>query len=158
LNYNIYQAPDLYSIIGTRLLTSLHQLHIAFNTAQQEVEFHPATGYTWKGANDLNSASQKSKIQQDPIELIEFRRGVDRTFRNVTLKMQQQLAQAITQTEEDNLVTINELNDSLITGTPGEMSDQSPSQFPSQPMTTEMNKRRKKSEDAGKKKKKKQTG
>jgi hypothetical protein len=39
-------------------LTSLHQLHIAFNTAQQEVEFHPATGYTWKGANDSNSALQ----------------------------------------------------------------------------------------------------
>ena len=37
--------------------------------------------------------------------------------------MQQQLAQAITQTEEDNLLAINELNDSLITSTPGDMSD-----------------------------------
>lgn len=37
--------------------------------------------------------------------------------------MQQQLAQAITQTEEDNLSAINELNDSLMAGTPGEMSD-----------------------------------
>ena len=37
--------------------------------------------------------------------------------------MQQQLAQAIAQTEEDNLLAINELNDSLMAGTPGEMSD-----------------------------------
>ncbi|RGB34172.1 MED6 mediator sub complex component-domain-containing protein [Rhizophagus diaphanus] len=155
LNNNIYQAPDLYSIIGTRILTSLYYLHIAFNTALQEVEFHPATGYTWKGANDPN-ASRKSKVQQDPIELIDFRNDADRAFGNVTRKMQQQLAQAITQTEEDNLSAINELNDSLMAGTPGEMSDQSPSQ----PMATDqMGKRRKKSEDAtGKKKKKKQTG
>ncbi|GBB91726.1 hypothetical protein RclHR1_01910010 [Rhizophagus clarus] len=155
LNNNIYQAPDLYSIIGTRILTSLYYLHIAFNTAQQEVEFHPATGYTWKGANDPNSALQKSKVQQDPIELIDFRDGAERAISSVTHKMQQQLAQAIAQTEEDNLLAINELNDSLMTGTPGEMSDS-----PSQPMATDqMGKRRKKSEDAtGKKKKKKQTG
>ena len=37
--------------------------------------------------------------------------------------MQRQLAQAVAQTDDDNLLAINELNDSLITGTPGEMSD-----------------------------------
>jgi hypothetical protein len=42
---------------------------------------------------------------------------------NVTHKMQRQLDQVIAQTEEDNLSTINELNDSLVAGTPGEMSD-----------------------------------
>jgi hypothetical protein len=57
------------------------------------------------------------------MELIEFRSGADRAFRNVTLKMQQQLAQAIAQTDEDNSLAINELNDTLMAGTPGEMSD-----------------------------------
>ncbi|CAG8663476.1 4552_t:CDS:2 [Funneliformis mosseae] len=158
LNNNIYQAPDLYSVIGSRILTSLHHLHIAFNTAHQEVEFHPATGYTWKGEADSNSALRRSKIQ-DPKELIEFHSSIERTINNVTMKMHQQLSQAIIQTEEDNTLAINELNDLLISGTPGEMSDQSPSQSSSQPMVIDqMGKRRKKSEDSGKKKKKKQSG
>ncbi|CAI2174207.1 12114_t:CDS:2 [Funneliformis geosporum] len=158
LNNNIYQAPDLYSIIGTRILLSLHHLHLAFNTAHQEVEFHPATGYTWKGETDSNSALRRNKIQ-DPKELIEFHRSVEGTFNNVTRKMHQQITQAMFQTEEDNTLAINELNDLLISGTPGEMSDQSPSQSSSQPMVTDqMGKRRKKSEDSGKKKKKKQSG
>ncbi len=37
--------------------------------------------------------------------------------------MHRQLNRAIAQTEEDNSLALNELNDSLITGTPGEMSD-----------------------------------
>ncbi|CAB4445934.1 unnamed protein product [Rhizophagus irregularis] len=104
--------------------------------------------------NESNCVSISAPVTVE--KLIDFRNGADRAFGNVTRKMQQQLAQAITQTEEDNLSAINELNDSLMAGTPGEMSDQSPSQ----PMATDqMGKRRKKSEDAtGKKKKKKQTG
>ncbi|CAB4445933.1 unnamed protein product [Rhizophagus irregularis] len=103
--------------------------------------------------NESNCVSISAPVTVE--KLIDFRNGADRAFGNVTRKMQQQLAQAITQTEEDNLSAINELNDSLMAGTPGEMSDS-----PSQPMATDqMGKRRKKSEDAtGKKKKKKQTG
>ncbi|CAG8567354.1 1011_t:CDS:2 [Diversispora eburnea] len=60
-NNNIYQAPNLYSIIGNRVVT--------FNKAYNQVEFHPATGYTWK------SESSKARMiqQQQPIELVNFR-------------------------------------------------------------------------------------
>ncbi|CAG8565403.1 19135_t:CDS:2, partial [Cetraspora pellucida] len=71
--------------------------------AYQHVEFHPATGYTWKvGDSQLGtSSSKKSRIaQQDPAELLEFRNGVERAFKSTTIKMTQQLNQVFAQSQE----------------------------------------------------------
>ena len=44
----VHQAPDLYSIIANRMLTSLYHLQSAFEEATKHVQYHPAIGYTWK--------------------------------------------------------------------------------------------------------------
>ncbi|CAJ0839503.1 13253_t:CDS:2, partial [Entrophospora sp. SA101] len=77
LNFNIYQAPDLDSIIGNRILTSIYQLSLAFNTAYKHVDFHPAT--------------ESRIIHQEPLEQIEFRMGVDRVLKHINVNTERQL-------------------------------------------------------------------
>ncbi|KAJ3072425.1 Mediator of RNA polymerase II transcription subunit 6, partial [Quaeritorhiza haematococci] len=43
----IYQAPDLYTLLSNRILTSLHFVEKAFVEAREEARFHPAQGYLW---------------------------------------------------------------------------------------------------------------
>ncbi|CAG8550140.1 670_t:CDS:2 [Racocetra fulgida] len=67
--------------------------------AYQQVEFHPATGYTWK-VGDSQLGTSSSKTQQDPAELLEFRNGVESAFKSTTIKMTQQLNQVFAQSQE----------------------------------------------------------
>ncbi|CAG8452986.1 13374_t:CDS:2 [Ambispora leptoticha] len=76
----VYQAPDLYSILANRVMISLRSLHIAFNACHDQIEFHPATGYTWKKAaltesQDSNNKDENSIkiIEQESKEAIDFR-------------------------------------------------------------------------------------
>lgn len=43
----VYHAPDLQSIIQSKLLTSIHCLQSAFEECFQYVRFHPSTDYYW---------------------------------------------------------------------------------------------------------------
>ncbi|RKP36953.1 mediator complex, subunit Med6, partial [Dimargaris cristalligena] len=51
INGNIYQSPDLYSLISSRLLISLFHTHSAFEEVTKYAHFHPAEGYSWKEIN-----------------------------------------------------------------------------------------------------------
>ncbi|KAJ1924258.1 Mediator of RNA polymerase II transcription subunit 6 [Tieghemiomyces parasiticus] len=48
LNGNIYQSPDLYSVVSNRLLISLHHLSQAFDETYRHATFHPSEHYSWK--------------------------------------------------------------------------------------------------------------
>ncbi|KAJ2037611.1 Mediator of RNA polymerase II transcription subunit 6 [Coemansia sp. RSA 2337] len=52
---NAYEAPTLYSIVSTRMLSSIKKVEEAFDIARSHAEFHPSTGYSWK-----ETAEQKS--------------------------------------------------------------------------------------------------
>ncbi|CAG8707597.1 1320_t:CDS:2, partial [Gigaspora margarita] len=152
-----WEAPSLYSIIGNRVLTSLYQLHIAFNTAYQQVEFHPATGYTWKvgDSHTGTSSNKKSRIaQQDPAELLKFRNGVESAFKSTTIKLTQQWNQVFAQSQEkiQELIAGNQNDITISEQTPNQPPAQPSS--PNQPNADNITRRRKKSEDSGKKKKK----
>jgi len=43
----IYQAPDLCSVVNSRLLSSISHLQSAFEEARSYVKYHPAKGYRW---------------------------------------------------------------------------------------------------------------
>ncbi|KAG5457006.1 MAG: hypothetical protein BJ554DRAFT_3096 [Olpidium bornovanus] len=60
----VHQAPDLYSIIANRMLTSLYHLRSAFNEATKHVRFHPAIGYTWKTDVDEDDHGSLSSDEQ----------------------------------------------------------------------------------------------
>ena len=77
---SIYQAPDVYSILGSRIETSLFHLDQAFNILIGMCTFQPSKGYGWKG-------EQESPTQIMPIstsrgvftrrEIQEMRQRVD---------------------------------------------------------------------------------
>ena len=43
----IYQAPDLCSVVNSRLLSSISHLQSAFEEARSYVKYHPNKGYRW---------------------------------------------------------------------------------------------------------------
>jgi hypothetical protein len=44
----IYQAPDFYSVLGSRMMSSLFHLDQAFNILVNAYVFQPFKGYSWK--------------------------------------------------------------------------------------------------------------
>ncbi|KAJ2006626.1 Mediator of RNA polymerase II transcription subunit 6 [Coemansia thaxteri] len=45
---NAYEAPTLYSIVSSRMLSSIKKVEEAFDLARSHAEFHPSTGYSWR--------------------------------------------------------------------------------------------------------------
>ncbi|XP_009989536.1 PREDICTED: mediator of RNA polymerase II transcription subunit 6-like, partial [Tauraco erythrolophus] len=43
----IYQAPDLGSVINSRVLTAVHGIQSAFEEAMSYCRYHPSKGYWW---------------------------------------------------------------------------------------------------------------
>ena len=43
----IYQAPDLCSVVNSRLLSCVSHLQSAFEEARSYAKYHPSKGYTW---------------------------------------------------------------------------------------------------------------
>ncbi|KAJ2740206.1 Mediator of RNA polymerase II transcription subunit 6 [Coemansia sp. BCRC 34301] len=53
---NAYEAPTLYSIVSTRMLSSIKKVEEAFDIARSHAVFHPSTGYMWKETSEQKSA------------------------------------------------------------------------------------------------------
>lgn len=69
----IYQAPDLMSIVQTRLTTSIHYLQSAFDQVFSHARFHPSADYYWDftadGTGPLQIKEEKdSSIKEEPKE------------------------------------------------------------------------------------------
>ena len=61
----IYQAPDLCSVVNSRLLSAISHLQGAFEEARSYVKYHPAKGYTWdfqQNSNNSNTPYGAKKI------------------------------------------------------------------------------------------------
>ncbi|XP_040577939.2 mediator of RNA polymerase II transcription subunit 6 [Lepeophtheirus salmonis] len=43
----VYQAPDLGSVLNSRILSSVHHLSSAFEEARHYAKYHPSKGYWW---------------------------------------------------------------------------------------------------------------
>uniref|UniRef100_A0A1B6DCC3 Mediator of RNA polymerase II transcription subunit 6 n=1 Tax=Clastoptera arizonana TaxID=38151 RepID=A0A1B6DCC3_9HEMI len=44
----VYQAPDLASILNSRLMSTLHHLQSAFEESMSYSRYHPSKGYSWE--------------------------------------------------------------------------------------------------------------
>jgi len=70
----VYQAPDLCSVLNSRLLSALHHIQAAFEEASSYSRYHPSKGYWWqfkdKQQKQLNGTknnkSDKGKSLKDP--------------------------------------------------------------------------------------------
>ncbi|CAG8483363.1 8941_t:CDS:2 [Ambispora gerdemannii] len=99
---DVYQAPDLYSILANRVMISLRSLDIAFNACHDQVEFHPATGYTWKKTSTTESQDSNNKddsnikiIEQESQEAINFRESARQSLESASRKIRMRQAAAI---------------------------------------------------------------
>lgn len=72
----VYQAPDLASIIGSRMLTMVHHLQSAFDEAIMYSRYHPSKGYWWEFKDNENSEKTKSKekTKEEPGSVFQRRR------------------------------------------------------------------------------------
>ena len=51
----IYQAPDLCSVVNSRLLSAVNHLQAAFDEAKGYAKYHPTRGYWWDFQQPANS-------------------------------------------------------------------------------------------------------
>jgi len=75
----VYQAPDLGSVINSRLMTTLHHMESAFTKTLSFATYHPAKGYSWnfKDQEDQQQASikpKKKKKKEEPASAFQYSR------------------------------------------------------------------------------------
>ncbi|XP_069064903.1 mediator of RNA polymerase II transcription subunit 6 [Pleurodeles waltl] len=63
----IYQAPDLGSVINSRVLGAVHGIQSAFDEAMSYCRYHPSKGYWWhfKDQEERDKAKPKSKKKEE---------------------------------------------------------------------------------------------
>jgi mediator of RNA polymerase II transcription subunit 6 len=76
----VYQAPDVYSVLGSRIETSLFHLDQAFNMLISRSTFQPSRGYGWKGEHEYPTRSMTTSTSRNVFtrrEIQEMRQRVD---------------------------------------------------------------------------------
>ncbi|KAJ8289672.1 hypothetical protein GJAV_G00003980 [Gymnothorax javanicus] len=72
----VYQAPDLGSVIGSRVLSAVHGIQSAFDEAMSYCRYHSSKGYWWhfKDQEEREKAKPKSKKKEEPSSLFQRQR------------------------------------------------------------------------------------
>ncbi|KAG0078557.1 Mediator of RNA polymerase II transcription subunit 6 [Podila epicladia] len=102
LHGNIFQCPDLQTVLSNRVLGSLHYVQSAFNEARVMTEFHPSTGYHWKteevpiapgSSTPALLASNSTTAGAHKTESVDFRNAVERAIISTDKKLRDQKEQ-----------------------------------------------------------------
>ncbi|XP_064402565.1 mediator of RNA polymerase II transcription subunit 6-like [Halichondria panicea] len=80
----VYQCPDLWSVINSRMLSALHCVHEAFTEITSYARYDPSKGYSWQFPSDTPSEITKGAGAEHFSE--EQRRRVDRLLTDLTHK------------------------------------------------------------------------
>lgn len=77
----VYQAPDLQSVINSRIQNALYNLSSAFTETHSYMRYHPTKGYTWEfkdSTGDVKKDKEKEKarekIKEDQTYTVQRRR------------------------------------------------------------------------------------
>ncbi|XP_039597538.1 mediator of RNA polymerase II transcription subunit 6 [Polypterus senegalus] len=72
----VYQAPDLGSVIGSRVLSAVHGIQSAFDEAMSYCRYHPSKGYWWqfKDHDEREKSKPKSVKKEEPSSLFQRQR------------------------------------------------------------------------------------
>lgn len=90
----VYQAPDLQSVVNSRLTTSMHHLMSAFDETISFMKYHPTKGYSWHFTKDSSPSSStkgkekdktKDKMRMDGVSVFQ-RRRVDALINDLVKK------------------------------------------------------------------------
>lgn len=77
----VYQAPDLNSIIQSRVLNSALNLKSALEEFQSICSFNPSTGYSWKHQQAVESTKAKERGHR-PEEFTRFQQKLGALMKN----------------------------------------------------------------------------
>ncbi|XP_065062251.1 mediator of RNA polymerase II transcription subunit 6-like isoform X2 [Rhopilema esculentum] len=70
----VYQAPDLGSVLNSRLLSTVHNLELAFDEALSYSKYTPSKGYWWDfndASLDDNAAPKRKQKKSEPSSLFQ---------------------------------------------------------------------------------------
>lgn len=72
----VYQAPDLGTVISSRVLSAVHGIQSAFDEAVAYCRYHPSKGYWWhfKDQEEREKTKPKSKKKEEPSSLFQRHR------------------------------------------------------------------------------------
>uniref|UniRef100_A0AAY5EE39 Mediator of RNA polymerase II transcription subunit 6 n=1 Tax=Electrophorus electricus TaxID=8005 RepID=A0AAY5EE39_ELEEL len=72
----VYQAPDLGSVISSRVLSAVHGIQSAFDEAMSFCRYHPSKGYWWhfKDQEEREKVKPKSKKKEEPSSMFQRQR------------------------------------------------------------------------------------
>ncbi|XP_014243749.1 mediator of RNA polymerase II transcription subunit 6 [Cimex lectularius] len=80
----VYQAPDLASILNSRILTVVHHLQSAFEETSSYSRYHPSKGYSWE-LKMTEKTAKKESSKEEPSSLFQ-RQRVDMLLMELTKK------------------------------------------------------------------------
>ncbi|CAG5106048.1 Similar to MED6: Mediator of RNA polymerase II transcription subunit 6 (Anopheles gambiae) [Cotesia congregata] len=82
----VYQAPDLASVVNSRLLSTIHHLQSAFEESSSYSKYHPSKGYSWDFKNGKPLSTKKeAPLREEPSSLFQ-RQRVDMLLAEITRK------------------------------------------------------------------------
>ncbi|XP_061414982.1 mediator of RNA polymerase II transcription subunit 6 [Lethenteron reissneri] len=61
----VYQAPDLGTVINSRILSAVHNIQSAFDETQAYSRYHPSKGYWWRFKDQDFKEKSKPKDKKD---------------------------------------------------------------------------------------------
>jgi len=64
----VYQAPDVGSLINSRLLSTVHKIESAFTEAQSYSRYNPSKGYWWQFKDKPEDTSKKEPTKNKALE------------------------------------------------------------------------------------------
>jgi len=80
----IYQAPDLGSVLNSRILTGVGHLQKAFEEAREYSRYHPSRGYWWDFGKEKEETKKKTKEKKNEPSSMFQRRRVDMLLDQLT--------------------------------------------------------------------------
>ncbi|XP_065681715.1 potassium voltage-gated channel subfamily D member 3 isoform X2 [Hydra vulgaris] len=97
----VYQAPDIGSLINSKLLSSVHQLQSAFAEARSYARYNPSKGYWWQFTEESKTKGNVIKKTTKPGSVFQ-RQRVDLLLSDLVEKYPPRLAKASAVKVENN--------------------------------------------------------
>ncbi len=103
----VYQAPDLGSVLNSRMVNTLHNLQSAFEEASSFSRYHPSKGYTWDFGKDTEQGEDKNKgkQKQEPSSIFQ-RQRVDILLEKLAKKFPPPAPRQTDKTEEQPKIEV----------------------------------------------------
>jgi len=106
----IYQAPDLGSVLNSRILTGVGHLQKAFEEAREYSRYHPSRGYWWdfgKEKEKEDGIKKKKEKKEEPSSMFQ-RRRLDMLLDQLTRQFPHRQLTAPQLTEPDTQTGVSE--------------------------------------------------